>query len=56
MLTQQQVKFECTPTHHTAFLNLKEAVMQAPILCYPDPNKKYIVYMDASDDAYGAQL
>ena len=23
---------------------------------YPDPNKKYIVYTDASDDAWGAQL
>ena len=26
------------------------------MLHYPDPNKKYIVYTDASDDAYGAQL
>ena len=40
MLTHQQVKFEWTPTHHTAFLNLKEAIIQAPILHYPDPNKK----------------
>ena len=32
MLTQQQVKFEWTPTYHTAFLNLKEAIRQAPIL------------------------
>ena len=56
MLTRQQVKFEWTLTHHTAVLNLKEAIMQAPILCYPDPNKKYIVYTDASDDACRAQL
>ena len=56
MLTHQQVKFVWTPTHHTAFLKLKEAIVQAPILYYPDPNKKYIVYTDASDDAYGAQL
>ena len=56
MLTQQQVKFEWTPTHHTTFLNLKEAIIQAPILCYPDPNKKYIVYTDASDNACGTQL
>ena len=56
MLTQQQVKFEWTPMHHTAFLHLKEAIIQAPILHYPDPNKKYIVYTDASDDARGAQL
>ena len=50
------MKFDWTSTHHTAFLNLKEAVIQAPILCYPDPNKKYIVYTDASDNACGVQL
>ena len=27
-----------------------------PILHYPDPDKKYIVYTNASDDACGAQL
>ena len=42
--------------HHTAFLHLKEAIIQAPILHYPDPDKKYIVYTDASDNACGAQL
>ena len=56
MLTRQQVKFEWTPMHHTAFLHLKEAIIQAPILSYPDPDKKYIVYTDASDNACGAQL
>ena len=39
MLTQQEVKFEWIPTHHTTFLNLKEAIKQAPILHYPLPNK-----------------
>ena len=38
LLTRQQVKFDWTPTHHTAFLTLKEAITQAPILHYPDPN------------------
>ena len=56
MLTQQQVKFEWTSVHHTAFLHLKEAIIQAPILCYPNPNKKYIVYTNASNNACGAQL
>ena len=55
-LTHQQVKFDWTPTHHEAFLKLKESIIQAPILWYPDPNKRYIVYTDASDDACGAQL
>ena len=56
MLTHQQEKFNWTPTHHTAFLNLKEAILQASILHYPDPNKKYIVYTDTSDDTCRAQL
>ena len=38
------------------FLQLKEAIVQAPILHYPNPTKKYIVYTDASDDACRAQL
>ena len=56
LLTRQQVKFDWTPSHHKAFLTLKEAIIQAPILHYPDPNRKYIVYTDASDNACGAQL
>ena len=44
------------PTHHEAFLKLKESNIEAPILHYPDPNKRYIVYTDASDDACGVQL
>ena len=50
------MKFDWTAIHHTTFLNLKEAIIQAPILHYPDPNKKYIIYTDASDNACGAQL
>ena len=56
LLTRQQVKFDWTPLHHTAFLTLKEAIIQAPILHYPNSNKKYIIYTDASDDACRAQL
>ena len=56
LLIRQQVKFEWTPEHHTAFLHLKEAIVQAPILHYPNPDKRYIVYTKASDDTCGAQL
>ena len=56
LLTRQQVKFDWTPSHHTAFLTLKETIVKAPILYYPNPNKRYIVYTDPSDDACGAQL
>ena len=56
MLTRMDVKFEWKDTHQDAFIKLKEAIIQAPILQYPDTTKPYIVYMDASDDACGAQL
>ena len=56
LLTHQKVIFEWTPTHHNAFLTLKESVIQALILCYLNPTKHYIVYTDASDNACGAQL
>ena len=55
-LTRQQVKFEWTPEHQAAFVHLKDATVQAPILHYPNPKKTYIVYTDASDDDCGAQL
>ena len=56
LLTHHRAKFKWTPVQHTAFLMLKNVVTQAPILHYPDPAKRYIVYTDASDDACGAQL
>ena len=56
LLTRQQVKFEWTPEHQAALVHLKDAIVQAPILHYPNPNKTYIIYTDASDDACGAHL
>ena len=50
------MKFEWTPAHHEAFQKLKESIIQALVLCHPNPNKKYIVYTDISDDACRAQL
>ena len=55
-MTHNKAKFEWTPVHHTAFMILNEAIMQAPILCYPNSARRYIVYMDVSDDVCGAQL
>ena len=40
----------------TAFLHLKEAIVQAPILHYPNPDKRYIVYTDASENTCAEQL
>ena len=56
LLTRQQVKFDWTPEHQEVFIHLKEAIVQAPILHYPNTNKTYIVYTDASNDACRAQL
>ena len=56
MLTRMDVKFEWKETHHCAFMKLKDAIIQASILRYPDTTKPYIMYTDASDDACGAQL
>ena len=56
LVTHQQAKFEWTSTQHNACLMLKESVIQAPILHYPNPKKHYIIYTEASDDACGTQL
>ena len=54
VLTRMDVKFEWKETHHCAFMKLKDAIIQAPILRYPDTTKPYIVYTDTSNDACGA--
>ena len=37
-------------------MKLKDSIIQAPIPHYPNPNKKYTIYTDASDDTCVAQL
>ena len=37
-------------------MKLKDSIIQAPILRYPNPTKRYIFSKDASDDASRAQL
>ena len=56
LLTRQQIKFDWTPEHQEAFIHLKDTIIQAPILHYPNPNKTSNIYTDASNDACGAQL
>ena len=54
VLTRMDVKFKWKETHRCAFMKLKEAIIQAPILRYLDTTKPYtqnLVYTDASDDA-----
>ena len=45
-----------TRTSRSFYTSERCTIIQAPILHYPNPNKTYIVYTDASDDACGAQL
>ena len=56
MLTCMDVKFKWKETHHCTFMKLKDAIIKAPILRYPDTTKPYIMYMDTSNDACRAQL
>ena len=42
LLTRQEVKFKWTPEHQEAFMKLKDSIIQAPILQYPNPSKRYI--------------
>ena len=56
MLTHMDVKFEWKETHHCAFMKLKDTIILAPILRYPDTTKPYVVYTGASDDTCRAQL
>ena len=56
VLTCMDIRFEWTETHRCAFMKLKDAIIQAPILRYPDTTKPYIMYMDASNDTWRAQL
>ena len=55
-LTCHDVKFDWTSGHHAAYNYLESALIEAPILHYPNLSKCYIVYTDTSDDACGAQL
>jgi len=43
-------------SHSVAFKKLKEALISAPILCYPDFGKEFILDTDASFDTIGAVL
>ena len=39
-----------------AFKTLKDIHMKSPILVYPDPNKPYTLFMDASKYAWSTVL
>ena len=55
-LRRKGVKFEWTEECQNAFEYLKMCLTEAPILKYPDPSKRYLVFTDASDQAATAIL
>ena len=55
-LTKQGVPFEWTLQCQASFEMLKDALITSPILKYPDPNKPYIYFTDASKHAWACVL
>jgi hypothetical protein len=55
-LTAKGATFTWTEEEETAFQKLREFLLNAPVLAYPDPNKQYILDTDASLDGVGAVL
>ena len=48
-LTRKGVKFEWTEECQTDFDYLKTCLTEAPILKYPNPSKRYVVFTDVSE-------
>ena len=55
-LTKQDVSFEWTLQCQASFEMLKDALITSPILKYPDPNKSYTLFTDASKYAWACVL
>lgn len=52
----EKVAWEWGTEQQESFNRLKQAVMSAPVLKYPEPSKPYILHVDASRKALGASL
>lgn len=55
-LTHKDSKWQWTTEHQEAFLNLKETIVNAPVLKYYYPDEELTVQCDASDTGLGAAL
>ena len=55
-LTAKDTQFEWTPQCQFSFEMLKEALMSAPILKYPDTDKPYTIFTDASKYGWAGVL
>ena len=55
-LIKKEVPFMWTSKCQLAFDALKDCLMKSPILVYPDPNKEYHLFTDASKYTWSAIL
>ena len=55
-LTEGSTPFKWTAECHTAFLDLRQRLVSAPVLAHPDFNRQFILDTDASDTGLGAVL
>ena len=55
-LTRHEVEFIWSEKCEKSFNHLRELLMQHPILRYPDPNREYILYTDASGIGWAGVL
>ena len=55
-LTRKDSKFIWTDECQTGFEYLQTCLTESPILKYPDPHKRYVVFTDASDQAAATVL
>ena len=54
--TRKDTKFEWSDDCQSGFEYLKNCLTESPILKYPNPQKRYVVFADASDQAATAVL
>ena len=55
-LTSKKVKFQWQEKHTTAFNNMKQILAREVILAFPDFNKPFHIFTDASDTQLGAVI
>jgi len=55
-LTSPRVRFVWSPEAESSFNELKRRFTSAPILTLPDPQRQFVVDVDASNDGVGAVL
>ena len=55
-MTRKHAHFKWSDAHQRAFDYLKDSLTAVPLLVYPDSNKPYLLYTDASDTCIGACL